>query len=67
MIIEIRHREDGTIPGVYDLVVNGRTEIRDETYAVVSGVADALRGRGDPTSELAEVADVIRLAHEEGA
>ncbi len=45
--------------GAWDLWVDGRVVIHDESYGVVTGVEEALLGGGDPMSEVAEVARAI--------
>ena len=46
--------------GYWDLLVDGRIVVHDESYGVVCGVEGALNGAGDPTSEVAEVARALR-------
>ncbi len=53
-------------PKAFDLWVNGVVRVRDESYAVVSQVYDALMGRGNPVSECADVARNIAKSLKEG-
>lgn len=46
--------------GYWQLWVNGKCEMYDESHTVVSRVADALRGRPQPPGECAEVARNIQ-------
>lgn len=66
MQVTIYPSKDG--PDLWDLRVNGETQIKGETMTMVEAVRDALSARGrfnGPVSEADEIAERIRAAFEE--